>query len=1163
MMLLLVFVKDSFAQTIYKMGNMKVVACKGKLKDSEANLQSTTKYANNEDYIFTVCVKGSSSIQVKFNGNFCTEAVSDYLKVYKGRDTSGTLIRTYSGSINNPISINANDTCLTFYFHSDANIVCDGWDLDWEAKITSVPQPVFTPISDPTCNSNKIHVILDQKFNCDSVKAGNFKLSGALSTAVISAVGVNCDGKNETNTFDITFASGLNKSGNYRLDFNSSFKDACDSVWQISARLNFKISDCPINVDLKSNKYTLCRGSCTNLTTIVTGGNASNYTYNWLSGGLSGAPPKQVCPSQNTQYILQVSDGVSVPGVDTIDIVVLDPPVAQNDTIVCQSASAFNLLASPVGGVWSGNGITNTSSGLFNPSVSGSGFHTIYYNIGSCFDSVIVNVRAINAGPPNAACPNSTPFKVSNFSPAGGKWTGPYIDSAGTVTPPGISGSFLVQYSWNGCVANKTINIDGIQIPQLDTICQSVLYDTFQFYPLGGIWSGAALSNSRLGINQPKLAGSGNKTYIYQINGCRDTLQRYIVPIDARGDEIACPDAGQRTLPAGIPVDGLWSGKGIVDPINGIFDADSFQVPSKITYAYSILTYTSPNGCKDDKIMYLRYTRFAIDTIKNCVSDTVYFMRNLYLKNDPWNMSFSGSQGIVGSSIYYQKFNPQLAGRGTYNNVVGSANGCADSIVIQVLPRANIQKDTSMCIADNPFFLKNNENGGVFSGKGITNGNTGRFSPAVAGKGIHLIYFNKPGLCEDTIRITVNALPVANMTGLKSNYCMRDTLIYLNLSPKPGVLSGPGTLDSVFNPYLAGTGIHSIQYIVGTGNCVSTVKKDIEVADTLQMNLFADQDTICPGTPVNLNTSIKGGVNAYDIRWNTGAYNVQSYYDIPKSSHNYRVVLKDGCSDSVVKSHFVFVHPKMSGLINVSPIQCYGNKGTASIQMNGVGPYTYFWNTIPVQNAASITAPVGTIYKVRVKDSKTGCIYDTMANIPGYIKIRAYFAVSPSGQCIFSNNAKIQIIDLSEGGLNGTWDYGDAQTEMYQPGTNPSHSYFGDTDQYKIRLIIRNEGNCMDSFSLNVCVLDTVTLFIPTAFTPNDDDVNEVFRIQTGSVEKAYLEIYNRWGEKLYETENINKGWDGKYQGNLCPADYYVYVLKYKGKKTPWKFQRGYFYIIR
>jgi gliding motility-associated-like protein len=64
-------------------------------------------------------------------------------------------------------------------------------------------------------------------------------------------------------------------------------------------------------------------------------------------------------------------------------------------------------------------------------------------------------------------------------------------------------------------------------------------------------------------------------------------------------------------------------------------------------------------------------------------------------------------------------------------------------------------------------------------------------------------------------------------------------------------------------------------------------------------------------------------------------------------------------------------------------------------------------------------------------------------------------------------------------------------------------------------------------------------------------------------VSKANIQIYNRWGERLFETDDYRQGWDGTYQGQACATDYYVYLIKYKGKKTPWRYKKGYFYLLR
>jgi gliding motility-associated-like protein len=1161
--LLCLLLPNLSAQTTYKMSNNRVYDCRGKLTDSEGNKVNSSWYASNENFIFTICVSGASKINIKFTNPFNVEAGADYLKVYNGDDTFASLLKKFDNNNKPSSTFSTTDSCVTFYFHSDKFVNGDGFELSWEAKITSVPQPKFNTITNPNCKTNKIRVVLDQKFNCDSVKAKNFKLSGTLTTAITSAVGVSCDNKNESNTFDITFASGLNQSGNYTLDFNSTFKDKCDSIWKINAKLNFKITDCPIIVVLKSTKDTLCNGGCLTLTATVTGGNAANYTYTWLSGGLIGKPPHIICPTIDTRYILEVSDGVSVPGRDTIDITVLTPPIAQNDTTVCQSSGPFNLVANPSGGTWTGKGITNATNGTFNPAVAGSGVFNITYQNGKCSDIVIVTVKAINAGPPNAACPNSNPFLVTNFSPTGGTWSGPNINSVGIVTPPSTNGTFQVTYTWNGCTAKKDINIGGISLKKVDTLCKSKPYDTMSFTPIGGVWSGPGISNSLLGISIPFNAGAGNKLYIYNINGCKDTVKRFIKDVDARWDEIACPDAGQRTLPAGLPSGGKWSGKGIVDPINGIFDADTFRVPGKSTFVQVNLTYTTLTGCKDDKIMYLRYSRFYKDTIKNCVSDTSYYLRYQYVFNDPWNLLFSGSNAIVGNSVYYQKFSPSLAKRGTFHQIIGDGNGCKDTIIIQIYPRANIQKDTTFCIADNAYQLYNGEKKGTFAGKGITNAITGIFSPALAGAGTHLILYNLPGRCQDTIRIRVNALPIVKINGLSQYYCFRDTTITVNLTPAGGTFTGVGTNGTTFNPSKAGTGLHRLKYVYGTGKCINQDVLDVEIGDTLKLKLLSDKDTICIGSTVTLSTKSSGGTNNYDLKWSTGSTNVSAIFVSPTAPKLYSATLKDGCSDSVIQQQLIYVHPQMFSSSTTSPIQCYGNQGFIDLKMKGSGPFSYLWNTIPPQTSSLINAPVNNTYKAIVTNKITGCKYDTSVNIPGYNNIRAYFSFSPNDRCLYSNNAELQIINLSDGGTIGTWDFGDGTIIPYDPTTNPSHLFDGLKENYKVKLTIKNIGNCIDSFSVNICVIDTVTIVLPTAFTPNDDELNDVFKIESTSIAKSTMAIFNRWGEKVFYSDNSKIGWDGTYQGKMCPTDYYVYYISYKGKKTATRYTKGVLFLIR
>ena len=66
---------------------------------------------------------------------------------------------------------------------------------------------------------------------------------------------------------------------------------------------------------------------------------------------------------------------------------------------------------------------------------------------------------------------------------------------------------------------------------------------------------------------------------------------------------------------------------------------------------------------------------------------------------------------------------------------------------------------------------------------------------------------------------------------------------------------------------------------------------------------------------------------------------------------------------------------------------------------------------------------------------------------------------------------------------------------------------------------------------------------MPSAFTPNSDGKNDIYKVHGQNIKSMYGKIFNRWGQKLYEWHDINTGWDGKYKGNDVPPGAYFYVV--------------------
>jgi gliding motility-associated-like protein len=88
-------------------------------------------------------------------------------------------------------------------------------------------------------------------------------------------------------------------------------------------------------------------------------------------------------------------------------------------------------------------------------------------------------------------------------------------------------------------------------------------------------------------------------------------------------------------------------------------------------------------------------------------------------------------------------------------------------------------------------------------------------------------------------------------------------------------------------------------------------------------------------------------------------------------------------------------------------------------------------------------------------------------------------------------------------------------------------------------------------------------IYVPTAFTPNGDGLNDVFKPKLNCLSyEFHCTIFNRWGQKIFETNDINKGWDGNYSGNKLPPGSYVYYISYKTSTGINKSARGMVVLI-
>ena len=157
----------------------------------------------------------------------------------------------------------------------------------------------------------------------------------------------------------------------------------------------------------------------------------------------------------------------------------------------------------------------------------------------------------------------------------------------------------------------------------------------------------------------------------------------------------------------------------------------------------------------------------------------------------------------------------------------------------------------------------------------------------------------------------------------------------------------------------------------------------------------------------------------------------------------------------------------------------------------------------------------------------------------------------------------VEFTDQSIDAHSWRWTFGDGKFSNEQ---NPSHK-FRDTGVFNIKLTVKNVFSCTDTFSKKLYVYPEVTFFMPNAFTPNYDTVNDEFKGvgYTFGMKNFSMTVWNRWGEMIFETNNPNTGWNGlkNNTGEEIPNGIYLYDVSFTGFSDTKQNQKGYVTLIR
>lgn len=264
--------------------------------------------------------------------------------------------------------------------------------------------------------------------------------------------------------------------------------------------------------------------------------------------------------------------------------------------------------------------------------------------------------------------------------------------------------------------------------------------------------------------------------------------------------------------------------------------------------------------------------------------------------------------------------------------------------------------------------------------------------------------------------------------------------------------------------------------------------------------------------------------------------------------------------DIVVNVNFLPVAD--TSAVTITLANCAGPTGGVSgvTMATGQAPFQYNWTDsqgASVGNTANLSNVLPGVYTLTVTDAN-GCTI-----------VAGSFLVSPTPPVVaqFTTDTltgetplAINFTNASTGAATYLWHFGTGDSSTV---ASPVYTYIP-LGQSTVCLTAISPTGCIDTACATVDVYLNSVFVIPNVFTPNGDDVNDIFTVQGVGLTKMDAEIFNRWGEKIFEWHTTSGGWNGRTTAGLNASDgTYYYIIKASGVDGKEYFEKGTFALIR
>ena len=950
-----------------------------------------------------------------------------------------------------------------------------------------------------------------------------------------------------------------------------------------------------------SSTSPLCIGATLNLT-----GNAIvGATYAWTGpNGFTSALPSPSITSITAAgagvYSLTITNGgcASTPATTTVVINPTPTATATSNSPQCVGGT-LNLNSNSIIGAtyaWTGpNGFTSTSPNpTINPLTAASaGTYSLVITNGGCASTASTTTVVVNAVPvatPNynvGVCAGGNLNLTSNtVAGATYAWTGPNGFTSTVQNPvinpitPAAAGTYTLTITNGGCASTPaTVNVVISPAPTATAsynvgVCAGgILNLAANTVPSGTYaWTGpngftSAVQNPTINPATALAAGTYNLTIT--VSGCSPATASVTVVVNPGPTATAstnAPICSGSTLnlnaTAVTNATYAWTGP------NGFTSALQNPTIAAATSAASgtyTLTVTTPGCAPVTATINAVVTNNPIATAGSNAPICLGATLNLTAVTVPGaTYAWTGPNSFTSTSQNPSIPNTTALNTGTYSLIVtvGTCQSAVSttSVSFHPSPIVNVTKTDVLCNGGSTGTATATPTvAGAYTYAWSPSGGTGQTASNLP-IGVYTVVTTNSNGCTASNTVTINQPTVISLTTTSTQ-----SACGLNTGTATVVATGGfGSYSYSWSPSggnaatASNLAVGSYAVTVTDGNgCSKVANVNVVSANPPVITVTNVTNISCFGLANGSATiSVNGGSPGYTYNWLPTGGNGPSATNLVAGQYTVTVTDNIGCTSTEIIN--ITTPAELVVTTTGAGANCGSQDGTATANVTGgSGTYTYLWTPGNFTTQSISNLATGT-YDVVVTDGN-GC---TAANFYAVVQIGGLnIQVNPVTATIFEGESINLNATLTPyvPGLIYTWTpaNGLTCTDCPNPTATP------DTTTIYTITITTPDGCSGSVTSTIITKVNCGEHFIPTVFSPNGDGKNDVFKIYGKCIVAVDLKIFNRWGEKVFESFDMEYGWDGTYKGEFITPDSYYYSAKISFQDGTFANEKGAINVVK